>query len=127
VITPPTILVVEDERLVLAVIEDELLDSGFHVLRATSGFEALAVINTRPHVSALLTDIMLGSGPDGWSVAEAFREVYPLAPVIYVSGYVPGATRKVPGGAFFDKPYRPAVIIATLKALLCLDPCEAYR
>ena len=122
-----SILVVEDEPLILDVIQDELMDYGFDVLPAQSGAEALAIINQRPAIAALMTDIMLGKGPDGWSVAEAFRSVYPTAPVVYVSGYVPGATRKVPGGVFFNKPYRLAVVAATLKALLVVERHDEER
>ena len=34
----------------------------------------------------MLTDIRLGAGPDGWSVANRARELNPDMPLVYMSG-----------------------------------------
>ena len=79
------ILVVEDEPLVRDMIAGELRDSGYQVIEAASGREALERIATHPEIDLLFTDILLGSGPNGWDVAVAFRAVSPDSPVIYAS------------------------------------------
>jgi hypothetical protein len=37
--------------------------------------------------------------------------------VIYATGYSEAAPRRVPGSAFFRKPYRPAEVVKTILTL----------
>lgn len=122
---PYTILLVEDDALVRMFIVEELRDAGFHVVEASSGAAALAVLNANTPLDALFTDIRLGAGPDGWDVAEAFRAVHADKPVIYASGYTPGGLRKVPGGVFICKPYQASDIRRALHELLGVDTAAA--
>jgi CheY-like chemotaxis protein len=114
----PCILLAEDEPLVREMLASELRDSGFTVIEAASGQEALAQIAAHTGIDLLLTDILLGRGPDGWDVAVAFREAAPGRPVIYTSAFVPGEHRRVPASIFFDKPYLPSQVVHTARMLL---------
>jgi CheY-like chemotaxis protein len=113
-----TVLVVEDEDLVRRIALDELRDAGFAVVGASSGHEALRVLEGGTALDALFTDIRLGPGLDGWEVAAAFRARVPDGPVIYASGYVPGEPRRLPNSLFVPKPYRSSRITAALKVML---------
>jgi FixJ family two-component response regulator len=37
-------------------------------------------------LSAVVTDVRLGTGPSGWDVAHRARELVPTIPVIYMTG-----------------------------------------
>ncbi len=114
-----TVLVVEDDAEARDALAATLEDAGFEVLQADEGLKALQIINARPKLDALYTDINLSPPvPDGWDVADAFRVFYHDAPVIYASGFSPQHIRRVPDSMFFPKPCRPTEITRALKILL---------
>src|ERR1700691_6005431 len=82
------ILVVEDDQLVQSVVEESLTDGGFETVIASSGENAVELLDASDgKYRALVTDINLGRGGiDGWSVARHAREIDPNFPVIYMSG-----------------------------------------
>ena len=53
-----TVLVVDDEKNYLVVLEDLLADEGYEVLTASSGLEALELIQRTP-VHTVLSDIKM--------------------------------------------------------------------
>ena len=115
--SPPTILAVEDEKLLLDILVIELEDVGYHVLQATSYEEALSHLLEQAPIDALITDIRLPDRQSGWDLAEQVRGLLPNLPVIYVSGFSPEAPRRVAGSVMFAKPYRVSAIIQAIKDL----------
>jgi CheY-like chemotaxis protein len=82
-----SVLYVEDEPLLRELAAIILEDAGFEVVVVEDGraaFEALDE-NSSPFC-AIVTDVNLGAGPDGWAVAKRGRELNPALPVIYVTG-----------------------------------------
>ena len=112
-----SVLVVEDEPLILEVVADELSDAGFDVIQASSGEEAAAILAAQSSLDLLLTDIRLPGGIDGWGVAEHARQRFADVPVIYVTGYSGTPARQVPGSVLIMKPYRPAAIVKAAQDL----------
>jgi CheY-like chemotaxis protein len=117
ILSPITVLVVEDEPLLCELMVDELKTLGFTVLRATTGEEALNLIEGEEPVDVLFTDIRLPGRLDGWDVAEKFRAKNPSGPVIYTTGYSGTPVRRVSQSAFLPKPYRPAAIVKEIRRL----------
>jgi CheY-like chemotaxis protein len=117
ILSPVTVLVVEDEPLLCELMVDELKTLGFTVLRATTGEEALKLIDGDEPVDVLFTDIRLPGALDGWDVAEKFRSRNPSGPVIYTTGYSGTPARQVAQSAFMPKPYRPAAIVKEIRRL----------
>lgn len=115
--TPPTVLVVEDEMLVREVIAAELLDAGFDVIEAETAGAGLALLQTRPAIDLLFTDIRLPGGQDGLGLAREARQLRPELPVIYATGYTPDALTMVPGGRLLRKPYRAQQVLDAMAAL----------
>jgi hypothetical protein len=82
-----TILVVEDEDLVLDVASRILTRHGYRVLAARGGAEALELIGKhRGTIHLLLTDVVM-PGLTGKQVAERVTVLLPRIRVLYMSGY----------------------------------------
>ena len=110
------VLLVEDEALVRMMAAETLEDAGFEVIEAATGEQALEACKMH-RADVLFTDIRLPGELSGWDVAEHCRAQHPDLPVIYATGYSEAAPRRVPGSAFFRKPYRPAEIVKTILTL----------
>jgi signal transduction histidine kinase len=80
-----TILVVEDEPAVRQLTARILRRSGYTVIEAASGAEALALAADH-HFDMLLTDLVMPqvSGPE---LAERIQQMHPGVPVLFMSGY----------------------------------------
>jgi DNA-binding response OmpR family regulator len=116
-----TVLVVEDETLILMDIEAALEEAGFAVTGTTSVESALTAFAADPHTfKALITDIRLGLGKSGWDLAREIRATKPALPVIYISGdsevYWP--SEGVPNSVMISKPFFMPQITIALATLL---------
>jgi CheY-like chemotaxis protein len=113
----PTILVVEDEAMLLDVVAAELADAEFRVLCAASAEEADGMLGAGAGIDLLFTDIRLPGRLDGWDLAERARALNPALPVIYVTGYSAEAPRQVSASVLVMKPYRPSAIVRVARQL----------
>ena len=116
----PALLVVEDDALVRMTLVDVLTDDGFEVLEAEDAAQGLDLICTRPEIAAMLTDINLPGGADGFALAQAVRVVRPGLPVLYASGRYSAveAGKAVPGARFLAKPFTPSLAAIALRELM---------
>jgi DNA-binding response OmpR family regulator len=120
-----TILVVEDDQLVQATVEESLSDGGFVTASTASGEGAIALLQENgSHYRAIVTDINLLGRLDGWEVARAAREIDPSIPVIYMTGTdgEDWASKGVPNSVLLKKPFAPAQIVTAVAALLNASP-----
>jgi DNA-binding NtrC family response regulator len=121
------ILVVEDEALVLLELEDSLAAAGFEVAPARNAIQALSAFDADPpRFKAVLTDIRLGDGPNGWDIGRHVRGTAPAMPVIYISGdsAADWHAQGVPGSIMISKPYAVAQIVTAVASLLNKAPLE---
>jgi PAS domain S-box-containing protein len=106
---PRTILVVEDEPDVRAIVRRQLESLGHRVLIAEAATEALLLIQGPGAPDLLLTDVVLKTGINGIDLAQAAREVRPALPLIFMSGYttVPEAQQRIRdiGAPLLSKPF----------------------
>lgn len=116
--TPPSILIVEDEALVREVAIMEFEDAGFTVLAAHDGESALALVASDVPIDVLFTDISLRNSIDGWTIATRARELRPALRIIYATGYAQDTPRLVEGARFYKKPYLPTTIIAAVREMM---------
>ena len=123
------ILVVEDDTLVQAVVEEALSDGGFEIVIASSGKNATELLGgADAKFRALVTDIDLGpDGLDGWEVARRAREINPTFPVVYMSGSSAEdwASKGVPRSVMIAKPFAPAQLVTAVAQLLNAIPPTA--
>ena len=112
-------LVVEDEPRVAATVEYLLGEEGFDVALADDGAAALHALEGSPY-AALLTDVRLGPGPDGWAVAREARARAPALPVIYMTAdsAADWAGSGVAGSLLLQKPFTPRQMLRALSELL---------
>ncbi len=83
-----TILVVEDEPVLREMTRAILENSGYQIIEAASGREALEVWNRRSGpIDLLLTDMMMPEGVSGMELAERLLGLQPGLKIIFTSGY----------------------------------------
>jgi DNA-binding NtrC family response regulator len=115
------VLLVEDEFLIRDLVQTSLEDADFSVVTAGHGGEAIQLLdrNGQP-VSALVTDVRLGEGPDGWAVARYARKLRPSLPVIYFSGHSAAdwPSEGVPNSTYLQKPLTAPQIVKAVKAIV---------
>jgi DNA-binding response OmpR family regulator len=119
------ILVVEDDQLIQAMVEEALSDGGFGSAITASGEEAISLLQgTENQYRALITDINLLGRLNGWEVARVARELDPTVPVIYMTGTDGGewASKGVPNSVLLSKPFAPAQIVTAVASLLNANP-----
>ena len=117
----PTVLLVEDEDLVLLMIQDALEEAGFQVIASRSGEDAIRVFEERGDlICAVVTDINLGAGMSGWEVARCLRGMRPHVGVLFVTGDSAHdwAAQGVPASVLIDKPFAPVQVVTAVAALL---------
>ena len=123
-----TILLVEDEAEVRAVVGEMLRAYGYIVLEARDGREALGVSGRHPHaIHLVMTDIVM---PEMGGL-ELIRRLTPERPdvkVLYVSGYSDDSITDYAalGGAFLEKPFTAPVLARKIREVL-LAPGRAPR
>ncbi|HEY0032783.1 MAG TPA: response regulator [Devosia sp.] len=117
----PILLLVEDEQALQSLLETALADEGFEVVMAGSGAKAIAELESHgADFKALITDIRLGSGPDGWEVGHRARQIVPGIPVVYMSGdsIHEWSAEGVPESIMLQKPFALAQLIAAVTSLM---------
>lgn len=117
----PIILVVDDDRLTAAVVEMTFSDAGFAVHTAGDASEAREQVSALgSDLSALVTDIQLGAGPNGWAIATESRKALPHLPVVYMTGdsAADWTALGVPRSVLIQKPFVGAQVLAAVTALM---------
>jgi CheY-like chemotaxis protein len=105
--SPGTILVVDDERDVLEMIEVGLGLDGYGVLLAQSGEQAIDLV-ARQRVDLVISDLKM-PGMNGVDTICHLRELAPRIPVIVVTGFLPPGVidrcRELGGIELLHKPF----------------------
>jgi signal transduction histidine kinase/ActR/RegA family two-component response regulator len=105
---PCTVLVVDDDLLVLTGTSAMIEDLGHTAIEAHSGAEALAALASGAEIDVVMTDHAMPA-MTGLQLAERIEEKYPGLPVILATGYA-----ELPGYA------------ASLDILRLAKPCSQY-
>ena len=83
----PTILVVDDEPEVRKLVSAILTRSGYNVILADTGLQAIKVFRKQPkEIDLLLTDVV-APGMAGPTLADQLTELKPSLRVLFMSGY----------------------------------------
>lgn len=118
----PTVLLVDDEVDLRAIVAYVLAQDGYRVLEADDGEGALALLRSGAPVDLLFTDVAM-PGLDGLALAEAAKRLRPELRILYTSAYgADGVGRARRHGPVLEKPWRPAQLQAVLRELLPAVP-----
>ncbi|MGF9761889.1 response regulator [Microvirga sp. 0TCS3.31] len=112
------ILVVEDEPLVRMFLADALDEAGFKVFEAVNADEAVTLLQARPDIQALVTDIEMPGSMNGIGLARVVRDRWPGIGLLITSGRVrPGADDLPADVAFLAKPYLLDTVITVIRQM----------
>lgn len=117
-----TILVVEDEEMLLELVKSLLEDKGYKVVTARDGQEAIELYaKYRKDIALVLSDMGLPK-MSGWDAFRKMREIDPNVKAILASGYLdPNVrTEMLRAGAkdFVQKPYDVNQILLRLREVI---------
>lgn len=117
-----TILIVEDEDVVRGLAQKILEQSGYRVMAASRGAEAIRLCQERTEsIDLLLTDVVMPE-TSGKEVADRVSELLPGLRVLFMSGYTDEAI--VHHGVldssveFIQKPFTPAALVKRVREVL---------
>ncbi len=115
------ILIVDDEEVLRDVLDAVLRREGFEVVMASSGEEALSILDADENIDLMILDIML-PGISGIDTLRSVRISSPNLPVIVITAFssIDGAIEAMKHGAFhyIPKPFKnEEVVITVTKAL----------
>ena len=112
---PASVLVAEDEPLVRTYLADVLGQSGFRVIVATNGEDALALVK-RENVCAVIGDIAMPGPINGFELARRVKRDCPRTGVILVSGVMEPADYHLPRGVrFVTKPVKAMTLLRLVR------------
>ncbi len=120
-----TILLVEDDPMVLRYAQNQMEALGYRVLSASSGRRALEILREQGRVDLLFTDVVMPGGMNGRELADEARKMQPDLKVLYTSGYTENAIvhhgRLDPGVQLLSKPYRRLELARRIRRVLEQD------
>ncbi len=119
-----TVLLVEDEEMVRALLGEVLERSGYRILEAPGGSKAIEIAERHEGpINLLLTDVVM-PGMSGGELAERLTMLRPDLKVLYISGYMDevhaGRGLSNQGTAFLQKPFTPGALTSRVRELLDL-------
>jgi CheY-like chemotaxis protein len=116
--SPLSILFVEDERDLRALVMGMLSAAGFRVFVAADGYDAVRILAAH-HIDLLFTDVVM-PGMDGVQLASQAKLMRPGIKILFATGYVQRATERgaMRLGRLLYKPLRQPEVIREVEAVL---------
>lgn len=112
------ILVVDDEEDIRKLVRVLAERAGYRVAEASSGQEALALLEERVfEPRLLLTDIVM-PGMNGLSLAARAHHIRPSLPVIFMSGFASEYQEELSGSVCLRKPFKPPELLTAIQDVI---------
>jgi PAS domain S-box-containing protein len=117
-----TLLLVEDEDAVRALVRNVLKERGYRVMEASRGQDALDLAEQYwGQIDLLVTDVVMPQ-MNGRELARRLANVHPHIKVLYISGYTDNAAWYQDGldsgAAFLQKPFSPEALAHKVREVL---------
>jgi CheY-like chemotaxis protein len=113
------VLIVEDEFLIRMNAVDMIQHAGFEVMEAGNADEAISILEARPDIHIVFTDIQMPGSMDGLKLAHFVRHRWPPIQIVAVSGHHAFQDDDLPAGSLFlQKPYSSGQVAAALRQLV---------
>ena len=118
-----TVLIVEDEEMVLNLAKEVLKNYGYKVLTALNGRQGLDIFNkNKEHIDLVLLDLAMPE-MSGQTVLDKMLKINPDVKVIISSGHSQEDSRKgilSKAKSYVSKPYKPTDLVQTVRIVLDL-------
>src|SRR5689334_7853186 len=115
------ILVVDDEEAIREIVASMTISANSECRQASSGLEALALLNSGEQFELMLSDLMMAE-LDGIGLLERTKETYPDMPVVMVTAVhdISVALAAIRNGAYdyLLKPFEREQLLATVRRAL---------
>lgn len=112
-----TVLIVDDEDLILTMAQTILTSYGYKVLTANSGHKAIEILNKRdPVVQLMVTDLVMPL-MSGRELVEQVRKLSPHTRILCTSGYA-WPTSRADDSSYLQKPFTSRELLARVKEAL---------
>jgi PAS domain S-box-containing protein len=124
-----SVLVVEDDHGVRDFAVSVLRELGYNVLEAANGDMAMELLETKPGVDLLFTDVVMPGTLSGADLAKAALERRPELRVLFTSGYTTRLVEKEWPASTIDllrKPYRSIDLAARVRSVLNRSSAAAH-
>ena len=118
----PTILVVDDEAEVRALVREILTLHGYHVIDTGDPVEARRIVEAQP-IQLLLTDVVMPI-MSGLELATRVEATSPTTKIVLMSGYSTAAV-KGSGRPLVPKPFQTSDLVNAVRQML--DSKSAFR
>ncbi len=119
-----SILVVDDDELLLELLVDTLTAVGYDAVGAPGGIEALDVLQDRKF-DLMITDIKMPN-IDGLQLLKRVKRHYPAMPVLFITGVAsPEIIGHTEADGFLAKPFRIQAIEELIESALHQKPVSA--
>ncbi len=116
---PMVVLVVEDDPLLRMLAIEVVWDAGYVALEAGDADQALVLLEARPDIALLFTDVDMPGSMDGLKLALAVSGRWPPIKILIVSGHVRPEPSDLPWNSrFVAKPCPTATLVRELRMLL---------
>jgi PAS domain S-box-containing protein len=119
--TGETVLVVEDEPVVRALILEVLQDLGYRTTEAADGPAGLHCLDSKERIDLLVTDVGL-PGLNGRQLADYARLKRPDLKVLFITGYAENAAMSsgflLPGMEMITKPFAVGALAEKIRAMI---------
>ena len=111
-----TILVVDDEPLILKCVQRVLEQADYDVITSPSGYQAWEFIKRgRPKIDLVLTDIVMPGSIDGLTLASKIRRTNPKLPILFITGAIPeddeSSAQRAIKNRLLQKPFSPKQLV----------------
>jgi DNA-binding response OmpR family regulator len=123
-----SVLVVEDEPEVCALLSDMLEAEGYDPVCVQHDEPAFEALRSGAPFACMIVDVNLGLGATGYDVARFARRIASALPIIYVSGQTSPesfAANSVPGSLYLPKPFTAAELMERVRMLIGDNDDEA--
>ena len=110
-----TVLVVDDDQLVLVNTVAMVEDLGHEVIEADSGAKGVEILTQRPELDLIITDQVM-PGMTGLELASVSRAYRPALPIILTSGYAELPAQPLPSIVRLPKPFNQAELAEAIYA-----------
>lgn len=117
-----TVLIVDDEPTVRALLVDILEDMGYAWIEAEDSARGLKILQSDARIDLLVSDIGLPGGMNGHQMAEAGCVSRPDLKVLFITGYAENAVLSnghlAPGMALLTKPFSIELIAERIRSMI---------